>query len=217
MPKKRLQKKSGSRARANSRESTNEKETARIRSANGSIAGDQSEIQSDWVGGAENIDQIAVTAEELARIFACTQSRIRQLSEKRIVVKKGRKKYDLCASITAYVNYLKNFNESAECKRGEEIRLTKLRADEKEMQLQIQAGEYWPRDFVEQRLMQISATLVATLKGAVPRIAGKFPQHCGIYALLRDEFNEVRNQFADGLRSIARDFELQAKGTRKSE
>lgn len=148
-------------------------------------------------------EDLVVPAAVIAQCFEITQARVRQLADLEIAVKISRDRYSLAASVQGYCRYLKRMQLDAEQKRLEETRLTRVRADSQELDMQIKMRDLYPKREVDEALFGVATTMTAMFDGSASRIASKLGGGAVLRKKLIDEFNEIRKQFAAGLREFS--------------
>lgn len=120
-----------------------------------------------------------VSAAEISLILGVSSSRIRQLFQENALVRVSHGKYDLPASISAYINYLtsRDKGETEIDKNEEEALWTRARRQKTELELQIMMGELHRSGDVKRVMNDMLGTFRAKLLSlptkTAPQLLGK--------------------------------------------
>ncbi len=102
-------------------------------------------------------DRPLVSGEFLAKLFNVTVRRVQQLAKDDIVVKAGRGKYDLIASVQGYVKYLQDLSigktPSPEQLHIQRTRLLSAQAEKTELEVKVMHSQLVPIDEVNDFLL----------------------------------------------------------------
>jgi phage terminase Nu1 subunit (DNA packaging protein) len=127
-------------------------------------------------GLSEN--NMIVTSKEISLILGVSDSRIRQLTTEKALVRVSHGKYDLSASVESYINYRLNKEKTGDDldKTTEEALWTRARRKKTELELQIMRGELHRSDDVK----RVMNDMLGTFRAKILSIPSKFaPQLVG--------------------------------------
>ncbi len=147
-------------------------------------------------------DSIA-SAGDVSELLEITPRRLRQLAQEGIVPKAERARYPLAACIRGYINYLQQLKMGTDERSQEATRLTSVRADSYELELQLKRKQLYHREVVDEALFKACTQLTAMLDGSASRIASQLGGGAALRKRLIDEFHEIRTQFAASLRQFS--------------
>lgn len=152
-----------------------------------------------------NLTQTDLTypAATIAEMLLITDRRLRQLAAEDIVPKATRGRYPLVGCVQGYVGYLQKLRDSTDERSNEATRLTGLRADTYEIELQIKRQQLYKREVIDQALFKACTQLTAMLDGTASRIASQLGGGAALRKRLVAEFHEIRTQFAASLREFS--------------
>lgn len=142
-------------------------------------------------------------AATIAEMLLITDRRLRQLSAEKIIPKATRGRYPLAGCVQGYVRYLQQLRLSTDERSQEATRLTSVRADTYEIELQLKRQQLYHRDVIDQALFKVCTNLTAMLDGTASRIASQLGGGAALRKRLVNEFHEIRAQFAAGLREFS--------------
>lgn len=123
-------------------------------------------------------NDMVVNSKEMALILGVSSSRVRQLTGEKALVRASYGKYDLPASIEAYINYRLNKEkpDGELDKTTEEALWTRARRKKTELELQIMRGELHRSEDVE----RVMNDMLAAFRAKILSIPSKFaPQVVG--------------------------------------
>lgn len=152
--------------------------------------------------GATQTD-LTYPAATIAEMLLITDRRLRQLAAEDIIPKQTRGRYPLAGCVQGYVKYLQQLRLSTDERSQEATRLTSVRADTYEIELQIKRQQLYHRDVIDQALFKACTNLTAMLDGTASRIASQLGGGAALRKRLVNEFHEIRTQFAAGLREFS--------------
>ncbi|MGO4890303.1 hypothetical protein ACJ2A9_21350 [Anaerobacillus sp. MEB173] len=153
------------------------------------------------VKGLEEKNYI-VTTKEISEILSLSTRRIQQLANENALVKSSRGKFDLPASIIAYIDYLVEKEKPDEelDKYEEEAKWTRARRQKTELELQIMKGELHRSEDVKRvmndMLGAFRARLLSLPSKTSPQILGK-TDIPAIKEILKDAVYEAMNELSD--------------------
>ncbi|PAQ15058.1 hypothetical protein CD798_08425 [Bacillaceae bacterium SAOS 7] len=143
-----------------------------------------------------------VTTAEISEILGLTTRRIQQLAKEGALVRSSHGKFDLPASISSYIDYLVEKNQTDEelDKTTEEALWTRARRKKAELELQIMRGELHRSEDV-QRVMNdmlgaFRARLLALPTKMAPQVVGK-TEIPPIKDILKSAVYEAMNELSD--------------------
>ena len=139
----------------------------------------------------------------IAEMLLITDRRLRQLAAEDIVPKATRGRYPLVGCVQGYVSYLQKLRDSTDERSNEATRLTGLRADTYEIELQTKRQQLYKREVIDQALFKACTQLTAMLDGTASRIASQLGGGAALRKRLVAEFHEIRSQFAASLREFS--------------
>lgn len=142
-------------------------------------------------------------AATIAEMLLITDRRLRQLAAEDIIPKATRGRYPLAGCVQGYVKYLQQLRVSTDERSQEATRLTSVRADTYEIELQLKRQQLYHRDVIDQALFKACTNLTAMLDGTASRIASQLGGGAALRKRLVNEFHEIRTQFAAGLREFS--------------
>lgn len=143
-----------------------------------------------------------VTVHEIAEILNLTPRRIQQLVREGVIPRPEHGKYELVASVRAYVTYLQKLVESrgvaSKELHAERTRLFKEQADSMEIKNRLQRGEIVPVERVSVALGKV-ASAIATILDSIPtrcKRANPALTQADL-DIIRTEIARARNECAD--------------------
>lgn len=151
-------------------------------------------------GSEENY--LIVTTKQISEILGLSTRRIQQLANENALIKAKRGKFDLPASIAAYIDYLIDKEKPDEelSKYEEEAKWTRARRQKTELELQIMKGELHRSEDVKRvmnaMLGAFRARLLSFPSKIAPQILGK-TEIPAIKDILKDGVFEAMNELSD--------------------
>jgi phage terminase Nu1 subunit (DNA packaging protein) len=124
-------------------------------------------------------NEYIVTTKQISEILSLSTRRIQQLANENALVKTGRGRFDLPASITSYINYLidKERPDEELSKYEEEAKWVKARRQKTELELQIMKGELHRSEDVKRVLNNMlggfRGKLLAIPSKTAPQLVGE--------------------------------------------
>ena len=158
--------------------------------------------QFPFEGDDTQVDML-YPAGTIADMLGITDRHLRRLAEEGIVPKATRGRYPIKGCVQGYITYLQALRVSTDERSGEATRLSKVRADTYELELQIKKQQLYKREVIDQALFKVCAQLTAMLDGTASRIASQLGGGAALRKRLVEEFYEIRSQFAAGLREFS--------------
>lgn len=170
------------------------------KTARGRPPGEQQQMPFE---GDDTSADMHYPAGTIAGMLMITTRRLRQLAAEGIVPKSTRGRYPLEGCVKGYVQYLQKMRQSSDEQSKESTRLTRARADDIELELQLKQGKIYRREVVDEALFQACTGLIAMLDGSASRIATQLGGGASLRKRLVEEFREIRNQYASSLREFS--------------
>jgi hypothetical protein len=115
-----------------------------------------------------------VPAHKLAQALNLTEQRVHQLVKEGVLRKEGRGQFDAIKCIRAYIRYLQSLLETnaiAPSEHRERVRLLRVQADLKEMELSKQRSQLVAVQDADKVVADLARTTTARLMAIVPRLA----------------------------------------------
>lgn len=143
-----------------------------------------------------------VTTQEICEILGLGPRRIQQLAKENALVRAAHGKFDLPASINAYINYIleKEKSDSVLDKYEEEAKWVRARRYKTELELQIMRGELHRSADVKRvmntMLSAFRARLLSLPSKTAPRLLGK-TEIPPIKEILKEAVYEAMNELSD--------------------
>lgn len=114
-----------------------------------------------------------VTTSELCEILGLSPRRIQQLTKEDALIRSSRGKYDLAASIKAYIEYAAETPEEELSKTEEETLWTRARRQKAELELKIMNGQVHRSEDVEQVMNEMLSSFRAQMLVIPGKVAPK--------------------------------------------
>lgn len=162
--------------------------------------GTNGELPLDGEGTSQDLQY---PAKAIAEMLGITDRHLRRLASEGVVPKATRGRYPLKGCVRGYIEHLQKVQASAEKRTQEHTRLNAVRADTYELDLQKKRGELYDRETVDEALFQVMTLFIAMLDGSASRISGKLGGGATLRNKLVDEFRNIREQLATGLREFS--------------
>ncbi len=159
-------------------------------------------MQLPFEMGATHTD-LTYPAATIAKMLLITDRHLRRLATENIIPKQTHGRYPLVGCVQGYVRYLHQLRVSTDERSQEATRLTSVRADTYEIELQIKRQQLYKCEVIDQALFRACTNLTAMLDGTASRIASQLGGGATLRKKLVDEFHEIRTQFAAGLREFS--------------
>ena len=153
--------------------------------------------------GGNSTQELLYPAATIAMLLMISDRRLRQLVQEGLVPKARHGRYPLVGCVQGYVKYLQALKVGTDERANEATRLTKVRADSHELDMQIKKRELYPKAEVDAALFGAATTLAVMLDGTASRISSQLGGGAALRKKLIDEFREIRKQFAAGLREFS--------------
>jgi hypothetical protein len=144
-----------------------------------------------------------VPARKLAQALNLTEQRVHQLVKEGVLQKEGRGQFDAIKCIRAYIRYLQSLLEADVSAPPSEhqarVRLLRVQADLKELELSKQRSQFVTIELVEKEVADLVHTTTARVTAIAPRLAPKLVGETSrvmIQAKLEKACKEVLRQLA---------------------
>jgi phage terminase Nu1 subunit (DNA packaging protein) len=115
-----------------------------------------------------------VPARKLAQALNLTEQRVHQLVKEGVLRKEGRGQFDAIKCIRAYIRYLQSLletNDIPPSEHQERVRLLRVQADLKEMELSKVRSQFVTIQLVEKEVADLTRTVTARVMAIPPRLA----------------------------------------------
>lgn len=153
--------------------------------------------------GDETQRELLYPAATIAEMLGITDRHLRRLANEGIIPKATRGRYPLTGCVQGYIRHLQQLKMGTDERVQEATRLSRVRADSYELELQIKNKKLYRADVIDQALFHVCTDLTAMLQGSASRIASQLGGGATLRKRLVDEFYEIREQFAAGLREFS--------------
>lgn len=135
----------------------------------------------------------------IAEVLMITDRHLRRLAKEGVVPKSVRGRYPMRGCVQGYITHLQSLRDSTVERSDEATRLSKVRADTYELELEQRRGQLYKREVVDEALFEACSTLAAMLDGSASVIARQMGGGAVLRKKLLDAFREIRTQYAAGL------------------
>lgn len=151
------------------------------------------------------VEPIEVSGHALAKVLKVNDRTVRDLHERGLVVKLKRGKYDLCASVSLYVEHLRDVasgrgdEDSSISLTQERARLTREQADERELRNKALRGDLVSAEAVKREWVDVLRVVRSKIL-AVPSRVRQSLAHLTAHdvAEIDDELRRALEELANG-------------------
>lgn len=144
-----------------------------------------------------------VSAVELAQWIDLSDKRVFQLAKEGVVVRVGRNRYDLQQSIINYIKYLRaQAQDTTLSLQDERAKLTALKSEREQLELDIRRGDYIKSSDVEQEAAETAQSVRDNLQTVADRISSlvaPITDAQQVHKIINSEIQIALNNLANNL------------------